>query len=66
MADTTMPPIELAERSMLLLGLAFFLGLALKAIYKRDGPAIPGGMGTFTLGTGIEGLRWLRIHRPRP
>jgi hypothetical protein len=44
-----MPPIELAERLALLLALAFFLGLAFEEIYKRDEPAIPGGIRTFPL-----------------
>jgi uncharacterized membrane protein (DUF4010 family) len=44
-----MAPIELAERLALLLALAVFLGLAFEEIYKRDEPAIPGGIRTFPL-----------------
>ena len=44
-----MPPIELAERLALLLALALFFGLAFEEIYKRDEPAIPGGIRTFPL-----------------
>ena len=44
-----MPPIQLAERLALLLALAFFLGLAFEEVYKRDEPAIPGGVRTFPL-----------------
>ena len=49
MVDTPMPPIELAERLALLLALAVFLGLAFEEIYKRDAPAVPGGIRTFPL-----------------
>lgn len=44
-----MPPIQLAERLALLLALAFFLGLAFEEVYKRDEPAVPGGVRTFPL-----------------
>jgi uncharacterized membrane protein (DUF4010 family) len=44
-----MPPIELAERLGFLLALAFFLGLAFEEVYKRDEPAIPGGIRTFPM-----------------
>jgi uncharacterized membrane protein (DUF4010 family) len=49
MVDMAMPPIALAERFALLLALAFFLGLAFEEVYKRDEPAIPGGVRTFPL-----------------
>ena len=49
-----MPPIELAKRLALLLVLAFFLGLAFEEVYKRDEPAIPGGIRTFPL-VGLAG-----------
>ena len=49
-----MPPIELAERLVLLLALTVFLGLAFEEIYKRDEPAIPGGIRTFPL-VGLAG-----------
>jgi uncharacterized membrane protein (DUF4010 family) len=44
-----MPPIELAERLALLLALALFLGLAFEETYKREEPAVPGGIRTFPL-----------------
>jgi uncharacterized membrane protein (DUF4010 family) len=44
-----MPPIPLAERLVLLLALAFFLGLAFEEVYKRDEPEVPGGVRTFPL-----------------
>jgi uncharacterized membrane protein (DUF4010 family) len=44
-----MPPIQLAERLVLLLALAFFLGLAFEEVYKRDEPEVPGGVRTFPL-----------------
>jgi len=44
-----MPPIQLAERLVLLLALAFFLGLAFEEVYKRDQPEVPGGVRTFPL-----------------
>jgi uncharacterized membrane protein (DUF4010 family) len=49
-----MPPIDLAERLALLLALTLFLGLAFEEIYKRDEPAIPGGIRTFPL-VGLAG-----------
>jgi uncharacterized membrane protein (DUF4010 family) len=49
MVDTPMPPIQLAERLVLLLALAFFLGLAFEEVYKRDEPEVPGGVRTFPL-----------------
>ena len=45
--DTTMPPIELAERLLLLLALGLFFGLAFEEVYKRDEPEVPGGIRTF-------------------
>jgi hypothetical protein len=48
------PPIDLAERLALLLALTLFLGLAFEEIYKRDEPAIPGGIRTFPL-VGLAG-----------
>ncbi len=44
-----MPPFELAQRLILLLALAIFLGLAFEEIYKRDERAVPGGIRTFPL-----------------
>ena len=41
MVDTPMPPIQLAERLVLALALAFFLGLAFEEVYKRDEPEVP-------------------------
>jgi hypothetical protein len=52
--EKTMPPIKLAERLALLVALALFLGLAFEDIYKRDEPAIPGGIRTFPL-VGLAG-----------
>jgi uncharacterized membrane protein (DUF4010 family) len=49
MVDTPMPPIELAERFVLLVALSVFLGLAFEEVYKRDEPEIPGGIRTFPL-----------------
>jgi hypothetical protein len=49
-----MLPIDLAERLALLLALILFLGLAFEEIYKRDEPAIPGGIRTFPRG-GLAG-----------
>jgi hypothetical protein len=46
---TPMPPIQLAERLVLLLALAFFLGLAFEEVYKHNEPEIPGGVRTFPL-----------------
>ena len=54
-----MPPLELAERLALLLALALFLGLAFEEIYKRDEPAIPGGIRTFPLVGLAGGLLYL-------
>src|SRR5438128_11559040 len=42
MMETTVPPIELAERLVLLLALVLFFGLAFEEVYKRDQPEIPG------------------------
>jgi uncharacterized membrane protein (DUF4010 family) len=61
--DKTMPPLELAERLALLLALAFFLGLAFEEIYKRDDPAVPGGIRTFPL-TALAGAM-LYLIEPR-
>ena len=44
MMETTMPPLELAERLVLLLALVLFFGLAFEEVYKRDQPEIPGGI----------------------
>src|SRR5579863_620805 len=44
-----MPPIELAERLLLLLALAFFFGLAFEETYKREERRVPGGVRTFPL-----------------
>lgn len=41
MIHMPMPPIQLAERLVLLLALAFFLGLAFEEVYKRDEPEVP-------------------------
>jgi hypothetical protein len=49
MMDTTMSPIELAERLVLLLALALFFGLAFEEVYKRDEPEVPGGIRTFPM-----------------
>jgi hypothetical protein len=54
-----MPPIDLVERLVLLLALTLFLGLAFEEIYKRDEPAIPGGIRKFPL-VGLAGaLRYI-------
>ena len=59
-----MPPIAFAERLALLLALTLFLGLAFEEIYKRDEPAIPGGIRTFPL-VGLAGglLYLIEPHR---
>jgi uncharacterized membrane protein (DUF4010 family) len=58
-----MPPIELAERLVLLLALALFLGLSFEEVYKRDEPTIPGGIRTFPL-IGLSGAM-LYLVEPR-
>jgi uncharacterized membrane protein (DUF4010 family) len=59
-----MPPIELAERLALLLALTLFLGLAFEEIYKRDEPAIPGGIRTFPL-VGLAGAMLFLVEPQR-
>jgi len=61
--EKMIPPIKLAERLALLVALDLFLGLAFEDIYKRDEPAIPGGIRTFPL-VGLAGARLrTRTHR---
>jgi uncharacterized membrane protein (DUF4010 family) len=45
----TSPPLELAGRLGMALGLAVFLGLAFEEIYKVEERAIPGGIRTFPM-----------------
>jgi hypothetical protein len=59
-----MQPIDLAERLALLLALTLFLGLAFEEIYKRDEPAIPGGIRTFPL-VGLAGAMLYIIEPQR-
>jgi uncharacterized membrane protein (DUF4010 family) len=59
-----MPPIDLAERLALLLVLTLFLGLAFEEIYKRDDPAIPGGIRTFPL-VGLAGAMLYLVEPQR-
>jgi uncharacterized membrane protein (DUF4010 family) len=49
MTALALPPLVLAGRLGMALGLAIFLGLAFEEVYKADEPAIPGGIRTFPM-----------------
>jgi uncharacterized membrane protein (DUF4010 family) len=49
MTALALPPLLLAERLAMALGLAIFLGLAFEEVYKADGRDIPGGIRTFPM-----------------
>ena len=48
-ATTSLPPLELAGRLALVVGLAVFMGLAFEEVYKKGERSSPGGVRTFPM-----------------